>query len=174
MVQYFQLSGGRAPGRSSPSNFSSHHLWFSHAGFLYVDDFLFFMEANMMPVSAALVCIMCQLLGIPISWRKTALSSCIDYIGWQFNFFTGIVSIPVQKNSQVAGLYLPFTQELLWTLRKVSLKRPVKGNSNGPRPRLWKTTVFGGKIIMYVCVCMWKKYNACTLYMCIYIYTHRY
>ena len=97
LVQYFQLSGGRAPGRSSPSNFSSHHLWFSHAGFLYVDDFLFFMEANMMPVSAALVCIMCQLLGIPISWRKTALSSCIDYIGWQFNFFTGIVSMPVQK-----------------------------------------------------------------------------
>jgi hypothetical protein len=42
-----------------------HHLiWWSHAGFLYVDDFLFFMEANMMPVSATLVCIFCQILGI--------------------------------------------------------------------------------------------------------------
>ena len=37
-----------------------HHLiWWSHAGFLDVDDFLFFMEANMMPVSATLVCIFC-------------------------------------------------------------------------------------------------------------------
>ena len=42
-----------------------HHLiWWSHAGFLYVDDFLFFMETNMMPVSATLVCIFCQILGI--------------------------------------------------------------------------------------------------------------
>ena len=33
-----------------------HHLiWLSHAGFLYVDDFLFFMEANMMPLSATLL-----------------------------------------------------------------------------------------------------------------------
>jgi hypothetical protein len=57
-----------------------HHLiWQSHAGFLYVDDFLFFMEANMMPISATMLCIFCQLLGIPISWKKTALNSCIDY-----------------------------------------------------------------------------------------------
>jgi len=75
-----------------------HHLiWWSHAGFLDVDDFLFFTEANMMPVSATLVCIFRQNLGIPISWRKTALSSCIDYIGWQFNFAAGTVTIPTAK-----------------------------------------------------------------------------
>ena len=75
-----------------------HHLiWWSHAGFLDVDDFLFFTEADMMPVSATLVCIFRQNLGIPISWRKTALSSCIDYIGWQFNFAAGTVTIPTAK-----------------------------------------------------------------------------
>ncbi|CAL1156897.1 unnamed protein product [Cladocopium goreaui] len=75
-----------------------HHLiWLSHAGFLYVDDFLFFMETNMMPLSATLLCIFCQLLEIPISWKKTAMHSSIDYIGWKFNFNAGIVTIPIEK-----------------------------------------------------------------------------
>jgi len=72
-------------------------IWLSHAGFLYVDDFLVFMEANMMPLSATLLCIFCQLLAIPISWKKTAMHSIIDYIGWRFNFNAGIVTIPIDK-----------------------------------------------------------------------------
>ena len=81
-----------------------HHLiWLSHAGFLYVDDFLFFMEAHMMPLSATLLCIFCQLLEIPISWKKTAMHSSIDYIGWKFNFNAGIVTIPVEKIIKLRG-----------------------------------------------------------------------
>ena len=81
-----------------------HHLiWLSHAGFLYVDDFLFFMEANMMPLSATLLCIFCQLLEIPISWKKTAMHSSIDYIGWKFNFNAGIVTIPIEKILKLRG-----------------------------------------------------------------------
>ncbi|CAL1128619.1 unnamed protein product [Cladocopium goreaui] len=81
-----------------------HHLiWLSHAGFLYVDDFLFFMEANMMPLSATLLCIFCQLLEIPISWKKTAMHSSIDYIGWKFNFNAGIVTIPTEKILKLRG-----------------------------------------------------------------------
>ena len=81
-----------------------HHLiWLSHAGFLHVDDFLFFMEANMMPLSATLLCIFCQLLEIPISWKKTAMHSSIDYIGWKFNFNAGIVTIPIEKILKLRG-----------------------------------------------------------------------
>ncbi|CAL1138035.1 unnamed protein product [Cladocopium goreaui] len=81
-----------------------HHLiWLSHAGFLYVDDFLFFMETNMMPLSATLLCIFCQLLEIPISWKKTAMHSSIDYIGWKFNFNAGIVTIPIEKILKLRG-----------------------------------------------------------------------
>ena len=81
-----------------------HHLiWLSHAGFLYVDDFLFFMEAHMMPLSATLLCIFCQLLGIPISWKKTAMNSAIDYIGWRFDFNAGIVTIPIEKIRKLRG-----------------------------------------------------------------------
>ncbi|CAL1163343.1 unnamed protein product [Cladocopium goreaui] len=81
-----------------------HHLiWLNHAGFLYVDDFLFFMEANMMPLSATLLCIFCHLLEIPISWKKTAMHSSIDYIGWKFNFNAGIVTIPIEKILKLRG-----------------------------------------------------------------------
>ena len=83
-----------------------HHLiWMSHAGFLYVDDFLFFMDSSMMPLAAALLCIFSQITGIPISWRKTTLGPVVDYIGWEFNFHSGIVIIPAPKNSETPRLY---------------------------------------------------------------------
>ena len=57
----------------------------------------------MMPLSATLLCIFCQLLGIPISWKKTAVHSTIDYIGWRFNFNAGIVTIPIDKTLKLRG-----------------------------------------------------------------------
>ena len=57
----------------------------------------------MMPLSATLLCIFCQLLGIPISWKKTAVHSTIDYIGWRFNFNAGIVTIPIDKILKLRG-----------------------------------------------------------------------
>ena len=56
-----------------------------------------------MPLSATLLCIFCQLLGIPISWKKTAVHSTIDYIGWRFNFNAGIVTIPIDKILKLRG-----------------------------------------------------------------------
>ena len=63
----------------------------------------FFMEANMAPLSATLFCIFCQLLSIPISWKKTAMHSSIDCIGWRFNFNAGIVTIPTDKILKLPG-----------------------------------------------------------------------
>ena len=56
-----------------------------------------------MPLSATLLCIFCQLLEIPISWKKTAMHSSIDYIGWKFNFNAGIVTIPIEKILKLRG-----------------------------------------------------------------------
>ena len=72
-------------------------LWFSHAGFLYVDDFLFFQHRSMMPTSAALLLIFCQILCIPISWKKCELSPRIQWIGWQFDFHSGTITLPLEK-----------------------------------------------------------------------------
>ena len=45
-------------------------LWFPHAGYLYVDDYLFFQHRSMMPISAAMLFLFCQILCIPVSWKK--------------------------------------------------------------------------------------------------------
>ena len=87
-----------------------HHLiWWAHCGFLYVDDFLFFMRSGMMPLAAALCCISCQLTGIPISWKKCELGSIVNWIGWQFNFRSGTVQIPTSKIQKLQG----YLQDLL-------------------------------------------------------------
>ena len=74
-----------------------HLLWFSHAAFLYVDDFLFFQDNDIMPLSAAMLCVLCQVLKIPVSWRKCELSKTISWIGWRFHFRSGVIEIPEEK-----------------------------------------------------------------------------
>ena len=69
LVQSSQQPGGH----DSVVSFSRcfHHLiWMSHAGFLYVDDFLFFMDASMMPLAAVLLCIFSQITGSPHQLAK--------------------------------------------------------------------------------------------------------
>eukprot|EP00435_Cladocopium_sp_Y103_P034972 s347_g9.t1 len=56
-------------------------IWFSHCGMLYVDDFIFFMESEMMPVIATMLSIFCQVSQIPISWKKSELGARIQWIG---------------------------------------------------------------------------------------------
>eukprot|EP00435_Cladocopium_sp_Y103_P046824 s1882_g13.t1 len=72
-------------------------IWFSHCGMLYVDDFIFFMDAAMMPGIATLISIFCQITQIPISWKKSELGARIQWIGWLINFRAGTISIPPQK-----------------------------------------------------------------------------
>lgn len=78
--------------------------WVAHAGFLYVDDLLMFQDASMMPVTACLVVIFCQLCRIPISWRKCELGSTIKWIGWNWNLAVGCVSLPTSKLEKIRAL----------------------------------------------------------------------
>ena len=72
-------------------------LWLSHVGFLYVDDFLLWQDHEMMPCSAAMICILCQLTCIPVSWKKCELAPTIKWIGWVFHIHAGFVEIPADK-----------------------------------------------------------------------------
>ena len=78
-----------------------HMLWLPHAAFLYVDDFLFFQDRDLTPISAAMLCILCQILKIPISWRKCELSGTISWFGWRFHFAAGFVEIPADKLEKI-------------------------------------------------------------------------
>jgi len=56
-------------------------IWWPHYDFLFVDDFLFYLHRNIMPISAASLCIFCLLCKVPLSWKKLELSTTITWIG---------------------------------------------------------------------------------------------
>ena len=72
-------------------------LYVGHAGFLYVDDFLWLLKSQVAPLQAALLLALFLALGVPISWRKLALGQSVDWIGWTLNFRLGIWEIPNSK-----------------------------------------------------------------------------
>ena len=78
--------------------------WVAHAGFLYVDDLILFQDAKMMPVTASLIVIFCQLCRIPISWRKCELGPSIRWIGWDWKLSVGYVSLPLTKLDKIKSL----------------------------------------------------------------------
>ena len=69
---------------------------------LYVDDFLFYQSIFSMPISAAMICIMCQLTNI-VSWQKCELAFSIQWIGWKIHFRSGFIEIPLAKIDKFLG-----------------------------------------------------------------------
>ena len=75
-----------------------------HAAFIYVDDMLFFQEAQIIGLSAAVIALLCILTGLPISWKKCELGATIIWIGWSFNFRSGYVTLPENKRRKLLEL----------------------------------------------------------------------
>ena len=78
--------------------------WLAHAGFLYVDDLFMFQDATVMPISASMIAILCQICGIPVSWKKCELGRDITWIGWRWQISAGVVSIPHAKIRKLQDL----------------------------------------------------------------------
>ena len=79
-------------------------IYISHIGLLYVDDFIFSQSDKVLPISACLILLMFQAIKLPISWRKCELSHSVIWIGWKFNFLSGLVSIPHEKQKKLLVL----------------------------------------------------------------------
>ena len=77
--------------------FFHHLLWWIHAGFLYVDDYLFLFPQSVALIMACELCIASQILNIPISWRKSEFGARIHWIGWQFEITSGYIALPLVK-----------------------------------------------------------------------------
>ena len=77
--------------------------WLAHASFLYVvvDDFPMYQQAQVMPASACMICILVQLVDLPISWRKCELDFSMVWIGWKVNFRCGYVELPQSKLQKI-------------------------------------------------------------------------
>ena len=92
-------------------------IWWAHTGLLYVDDYFFTQCKDMMPMSATLVCILCQICGIPISWGKCELGGTIQWIGWTFHMTAGYIEIPQQKLSKLLTYILEMKRSSRTTRR---------------------------------------------------------
>ena len=77
--------------------FFHHLLWWIHAGFLYVDDYLFLFPQSVAVIMACELCIAAQIFNIPISWRKSEFGPRIRWIGWQFEVTAGYIALPPAK-----------------------------------------------------------------------------
>lgn len=79
-------------------------IWISHAGLLYVDDFIFIQNCKVISVTSAMLVIICQLCHIPISWRKCELGDSIQWIGWRISFVVGCLTLPLEKLDKLTAL----------------------------------------------------------------------
>lgn len=79
-------------------------IWLVHVAMLYVDDFFIYQDAQIMPVTASMLCIFCLLTQVPISWKKCEMGSTLKWIGWNFHITAGFVTIPADKLSKVSRL----------------------------------------------------------------------
>ena len=80
--------------------FFHHAVWIPHAGWLYVDDYLWLQHRDIIPLIATFLALLCRGLNIPISWRKTELDVSISWIGWSFHFSAGYIDIPKDKRDK--------------------------------------------------------------------------
>ena len=76
-------------------------IWVQHGLWLFVDDFLLTQPKSILPLFATLLALFCRVFRIPLSWKKCTLGPMVDWIGWRFNFFNGLVSIHPDKQSKL-------------------------------------------------------------------------
>ena len=71
-----------------------HH----HALWQYVDDLLAWLDRQTAPLwaSSSLI-ILFLILGIPMSWHKASLDTCLTWIGWDICLDTWTVQVPEAK-----------------------------------------------------------------------------
>lgn len=111
-----------------------HHLLFlKHCLFLFVDDFLLTTPRSVIAIQASLMVVFCQLFQVPVSWRKCSLHHHQTWIGWQFDFHAGVVSLHPSKKSKL----LQLIQSLL-SHQRISKKRLEKFLGLA----LWCTSLF--------------------------------
>ena len=79
-------------------------LYLPHCALLYVDDFIIVQEAKVLPLSAVFLVLFCRAIHLPMSWKKNELSHTITWIGWKFNFHSGLVAVHPDKQKKLLDL----------------------------------------------------------------------
>lgn len=70
-------------------------IWRAHVALPYVDDFLLYQARSGMPLSAAMIGILCPLTNIPVSWNKCELAFNIQWLSGIIHFRADFTEIPM-------------------------------------------------------------------------------
>ena len=81
-------------------------LYFRHAAWVYVDDFLFLFPSKTAPVQFTLAIILLLVLGAPLSWKKLEFESSVEWNGWSIQPSTMIAQLPKFKLRKITSLIL--------------------------------------------------------------------
>ena len=65
---------------------------------------LLLQRKDVLPLTAAFVCSLMRVFGLPISWRKADSHCALDWIGWRFNFSIGAFYLQEPKRSKLSDL----------------------------------------------------------------------
>ena len=57
-----------------------------------------------MPLMESVICLFMQIFGIPLSWKKLQLGVAVQWLGWNFNFAAGTVSLATSKRYKPIGV----------------------------------------------------------------------
>ena len=77
-------------------------LWWSHTGFIYVDDFFFLFPKKVAWIMTCIYCIFARALNLPNSWRKTEFSLRVQWSGWQFHITAEYINLPTNKIDELS------------------------------------------------------------------------
>lgn len=105
---------------------------------VYVDDFIVIAPESRIKELSALVQLLLAAIGCPMSWHKTCLGGCVDYLGFCLDVRNATVGIPAKKyeganaflSSLVQGQYVSFKSiqkgrgRLLWMTWMSPVLRP--------------------------------------------------
>ena len=81
-------------------------LYFRHAAWVYVDDFLFLFPSKTAPIQFTLAIIFLRVLGAPLSWKKLEFDSSVEWNGWSIQPSTMIAQLPKFKLHKITSLIL--------------------------------------------------------------------
>ena len=153
-----------------PSSIVAPVWLFPHADFLYVDVFHMFLSEQILPISATIICALCLLCNIRVSWKKCELTEQIEAdaaevapilfhishnpgtLFWIGN--VGNADISFVEDVQRSSFHPCFTlQHQPWSLAALGLfpDRWLEISHHSPG-----ISNFGGSIFLGICFCFFK------------------
>ena len=79
-------------------------LYFRHASWVYVDDFLFLFPRSTASIQFAFSIILLRVIGAPLSWKKLEFNSNIEWNGWSIQPSCMTAQLPLFKHTKITLL----------------------------------------------------------------------